>query len=98
MTFTVPNRGMDGRRIANPTIPKVGADGVAVAGKKGANMSGASTTAGEAAVGAGATGATDRPARQGCPTGVWKPLVQKCTLRIAKIFNRVQRPHQEVVK
>ena len=33
---------------------------VAVAGKKGANISGASTTAGEAAAGADATGATDR--------------------------------------
>ncbi len=55
-----PIRAMDGRPIATPTIPKAGADGVVVVGKKGASMSGASTTAGEAAVGAGATGATDR--------------------------------------
>ena len=57
-----PIRPMGGRRIATPIIPKVGADGVAVAGKKGANMNGANTTAGEAAVGADATGATDRSA------------------------------------
>ena len=31
--------------------------------------------------------------RQGCLTGVWKPLGQKCTPRIAKIFYRVQWPH-----
>ena len=90
-----PIRGMmGGRRIATPTTTtmKADADGVAVTGKKGANMSGASTRTGEAAVGTDATGATDRQAAWlSNITGVWKPLVQKCTPRVAKIFSRVGR-------